>query len=88
MSNQQFFVKLREILAFLYSDEADAHRIAQDADLDVGNIAFSSKAINNWNAILLQAQKEGKTANLMLTVRSIFERIREIAISCRNDSRN
>jgi hypothetical protein len=65
MSNQQFFVKLREILAFLYSDEADAHRIAQDADLDVGNIAFSSKAINNWNAILLQAQKEGKTANLM-----------------------
>ncbi|MFN8492081.1 MAG: effector-associated domain EAD1-containing protein [Caldilineaceae bacterium] len=65
MSEQQFFVKLRDILAYLYSEDDDARRVVNDAGMDSRNIAFSTKAINNWTAILLQAQKENKTADLM-----------------------
>lgn len=65
MSKQQFFTELRDILVYLYPEETDARRIVNDAGVDAGNISFSAKAINNWTAILLQAQKENKTANLM-----------------------
>jgi len=65
MNGHKAFITLREILAFLYDDEIDARRIAYDSGLDVQYISFSGKAINNWNAILLQAQKENKVAELM-----------------------
>ena len=64
MSNKESFIKLREILVHLYREQDDAERVAQDAELDISHISFSSKSINNWNAILLQAQKENKTAKL------------------------
>jgi Effector-associated domain 1 len=48
-------INLREILARLYPSERDARRVVIDAGLDPGMIAFDSKAINNWFAILEEA---------------------------------
>lgn len=65
MTDRQSFTKLREALTYLYEDETAARRVAHDADLEVRQISFSNRSVDNWNNILLQAQKEGKMANLM-----------------------
>ncbi|MCB0064448.1 MAG: tetratricopeptide repeat protein, partial [Caldilineaceae bacterium] len=65
MDENQALASLRTVLAFLYESEYDARRVAEDAGLNVQQIPFSGKAINLWNAILREAEKEGKTAILM-----------------------
>lgn len=68
MSEENSFVKLRDILVYFYQEETDARRVVNDAGMNVGNISFTTKAINNWTAILLQARKEDKTAQLMAVI--------------------
>lgn len=63
--SEHFFARLRDTLADLYQEEADARRITYDAGVDGKNVSFSSKAITTWTAILLQTQKEGKIDRLM-----------------------
>lgn len=60
MNKHGAFAKLRNILAELYTEEADTRRVVYDAAMDSKNISFSTKAINNWTNILHQAQKENK----------------------------
>src|SRR5215204_1429936 len=48
-------ISLRQILARLYPAERDARRVVADAGLNPAQIAFESKAINNWFAILEEA---------------------------------
>jgi hypothetical protein len=48
---------LRSALANLYPTQDDAQRVVADAGLNLAYIRFSDKAINNWNNILLEAEK-------------------------------
>lgn len=65
MNGLHIFIKLRDILADLYLDETSARRVATDAGLDLRYIEFSNRAINNWQAILIQAEKNRKVDALL-----------------------
>ena len=57
---------LREILASLYPQNADATRIVTDAELDPTRIATDPKAINNWFNILEHARhRQGKIDTIL-----------------------
>jgi S1-C subfamily serine protease len=60
--------RLREILARLYPTERDARRVAVDAGLDPAHIAFESKAINNWFAILEEARNRAGKVDAIVAV--------------------
>lgn len=56
---------LRNVLATLYTDEENARRVVVDARLNPQFIAFSSKAITNWQAILEEAQNQDQVEALI-----------------------
>ena len=56
------WLPLRDVLAELYGDEASARRIAAQAHLDVGHIAFGPRALDCWHAILTEAVRSGQVA--------------------------
>ena len=68
MDSPTIFAKLRNILAQLYPDERSARRIVADAGLKEMSIEFSSRAIDNWHAILTEANKSGKTEGLIAII--------------------
>jgi len=45
MTERQSFTKLRDTLVYLYEDEAAARRVAGDAELDIGQIPFSTSTL-------------------------------------------
>ncbi len=49
------WLALRDVLAMLYPEESSARRVADQANLDVGRIAFSRQALDCWHAILTEA---------------------------------
>jgi|688.fasta_scaffold384537_2 hypothetical protein len=51
---------LRQILATLYPTVEDSNRVISDAELNPKLVKFSEKAINNWQNILSEAEKQGK----------------------------
>jgi hypothetical protein len=51
---------LRETLASLYPTEEDGRRIAQDSGLNVSHINFSTKPVNFWNNILVEAHRHDR----------------------------
>lgn len=51
------FRQMRDVLASLYLDKDSAERVAKDAGLDPRWIAFSTRAVDNWEAILEEAEK-------------------------------
>ncbi|MEM7530941.1 MAG: tetratricopeptide repeat protein [Chloroflexota bacterium] len=55
MNDQIIFRQLRDILASIYIDQTDARRVARDTGLDVHRLAFDTRAINTWHAILAEA---------------------------------
>lgn len=57
MTSQEVIRNLRYILATIYDNEITARRVAQDAGLDLTQIAFSPRAIDNWHAILSEAHE-------------------------------
>lgn len=65
MKHHQAAAALRNALAELYADEASARRVCRDAGLDVRQITFSTHALNNWTAILEEAEKQNAIANLV-----------------------
>lgn len=65
MTNQPALVALRDALAFLYTDASSARRVAGDAGLDLRQISFSSRALDNWTAILEEAEKQGLVPRLI-----------------------
>ena len=65
MKHHEAFAALRNVLAELYSDEVSARRVASDAGLDIRRIAFSTRADNNWTAILTEAEKRGAVTTIV-----------------------
>lgn len=59
-NKQKIVADLRDVLASLYEHEASARRIAEDAGLNMGVIAFSSIATDTWYSILNEAEKQGR----------------------------
>lgn len=57
--------ELRNVLANLYSDEPSMRRIIADSALDSSRILLNSTAINNWHAILTEAEKIGQVNALL-----------------------
>jgi len=72
MKHKNFFIELRDVLAYLYLDSANAERIASDAGLDLRYLKFDSHAINNWHAILKEAGKTGKLDTLLAIVDDVY----------------
>lgn len=64
----EIIANLRDVLATLYADEASIQRVIFDADLNAVHIVFGSAAVNNWHAILLEAEKLGRTDALLHVV--------------------
>jgi hypothetical protein len=56
---------LRAILSSLYETETDARRIAQDAGLDIRQVNFSTKPLNFWQHLLVEAHKGAKVKALV-----------------------
>lgn len=57
--------RIRSLLAYLYSDETSAKRIASDAGIDPRRIDFSGKANDIWQSIVAEAEKSGKLQDLL-----------------------
>ncbi|MFN8494096.1 MAG: SIR2 family protein [Caldilineaceae bacterium] len=64
-ARQSSLVKLRGVLASLYGDEKSIRRVVADAGLDERQIAFGHSAVNNWHAVLSEAEKRGQIAALL-----------------------
>lgn len=56
---------LRALLSSLYETEADARRMAQDAGLDIRQVNFSTKPLNFWQHLLVEAHKQAKVKALV-----------------------
>lgn len=55
----------RETLAHLYSDQRSVQRLAQDVGLKVTAIDWGGPVIDNWGAVLTEAQKQGQLVALL-----------------------
>lgn len=79
MTRQQALVALRDALADLYTDAATARRVASDAGLDLRQISFSTRALDNWTAILDEAEKQGLVSDLIGIARKEYPRYQRLA---------
>jgi hypothetical protein len=59
------WLPLRDVLATLYGDESSARRVAAQAELEVGRIAFDPRALECWHAILGEAAHGGQVGALI-----------------------
>jgi len=62
MSTHAAKANLRDVLAELYPDEISARLVVAGSGVDARRIEFSSHAIDNWQAILTEAEKVGRVA--------------------------
>lgn len=63
---------LRDILADLYWEKAQARRVAQQAGLNVSLIAFGDTPVTTWHAILNDAMLRSKVDNVVQVARSEY----------------
>jgi V8-like Glu-specific endopeptidase len=63
----QTMVQLKDILADLYSTNADALRVARDAGLRVASIEQSQRPLTTWSSIVVEADHHGKLESLVAT---------------------
>jgi V8-like Glu-specific endopeptidase len=63
---------LNDVLAGLYPLTADSIRIVDDAGLPRAFIAFQQRAIDNWHAILDEANKRDKVSDLVRVARKDY----------------
>lgn len=56
----ELIAQARNVLADLYSDQMGARMLAYSAGLDLRQIAFTGQAYTTWQAILEEAQKQGR----------------------------
>lgn len=64
--------RLRDLLATLYSDGADAKRLALEAQLDIFQINFNNKLVNVWTEIINLARENGKLSDLIQRARKEY----------------
>lgn len=72
MDNKQVLADLRNTLAKIYHDPVSVRRIVHDAGLESKMIDFNGPSVNNWNNVLLQAQKMDKLDALLSVVSSEY----------------
>jgi hypothetical protein len=60
MSWDDALTNLNQVLADLYTDSAQARRVAQMAGIPLFQVSFSSRPIDNWYAILMEAEHQGR----------------------------
>ena len=72
MDNQTIFAALRDVLAELYPNVADARVVVDDAGLDARNIEFSTRAQTNWHNILTEAVKQNLVDSLLNVVNTRY----------------
>ncbi len=58
---------LRTLLSNLYETPDDARRIAQESGLDIGQVNFSTKPVNFWSNLLVEAHKQDRVKTLVST---------------------
>lgn len=68
------WLPLRDVLAGLYADEASARRVAGQAGLMLTRIAFSPPAVNIWYAVLTEAARAGRMAEVIAMVQGEYGR--------------
>ena len=66
------FITLRNVLAAYYPDVESARRIAEQAGLSLDRIRFSALAVNNWHAVLAEAQKQDQMQALIEVVKTEY----------------
>jgi hypothetical protein len=66
------WIALRDALAGLYPDEASIRRIAAQAGLALGRISFSAPAVNNWHAVLMEAERSNRVHELVAVVQGEY----------------
>jgi V8-like Glu-specific endopeptidase len=63
---------LNDVLAGLYPLMVDSIRIVDDARLPKGFISFQPRAVDNWHAILDEAQKRNKVSDVIRVARKDY----------------
>ncbi|MEZ4866738.1 MAG: tetratricopeptide repeat protein [Caldilineaceae bacterium] len=76
------FTNLKQVLADLYVDPADAKRIAAEAGLDLTQIPFDAKAINHWHNILAVAIRAGALDAVLETALGEYARHQPLTLIC------
>ncbi len=69
------FIELRKVLAELFDDKNSIRQFAKDAGLSPSLIAFSDRAINTWESVLEEAERNKCLANLLFRVKDPYERL-------------
>lgn len=59
---------LRDVLAHLYPEKSSASRVAEDAGLSLTLLALNDRAIENWHAVVQEAKKQERLAQLLSVV--------------------
>jgi len=72
MDPQTIFATLRDTLATLYPETADARLIVNDAGLDASAIAFSERTQTNWHNILIAALNQNRLDALLQVVQRAY----------------
>jgi hypothetical protein len=65
---------LRDVLARLYTTESSARTFVKTALLNEANIAFSTRAKDNWTAILDEADRQGQVVQVIEVATQEFPR--------------
>lgn len=68
MPTSQVMRNLQVVLAQLYPDKTSAVRVAQDAGIPIALVTLNDRAIDNWHAILQEAEKQDRLALLLAVV--------------------
>lgn len=77
------FIRLRNALADLYPDENSARRIASQSGLALSRLRLSGVAVDNWHAILREAENTAAVDELVAVVESEYGRSRDFARAVR-----
>ncbi|MCB1033988.1 MAG: hypothetical protein KDD47_09165 [Acidobacteria bacterium] len=73
MSKLAALSPLRDLLVDLYPTKESSYRVVDEAGLRRGPIAFDNAAADNWQAILVEAHRQGKVRALVAVVQGQYE---------------
>lgn len=70
--------RIRDLLASLYVSTLDARRVASEAELPTRRIDFSGSAQTFWFAVLEEAKRSGRVADVLRVVATEYPRHRDV----------
>ncbi|MEZ4616795.1 MAG: TIR domain-containing protein [Caldilineaceae bacterium] len=65
-------VQLRQVLAYLFSDQRTVQRLAADAKLANHVLDWSGTVVDNWRVVLVEAQKQGVLGTLLALAKAEY----------------